>query len=112
MTQSKGRLFIYGINETVSNSELESKFGECGLVTDSYNTGKGYAFVTFNRMDEEEAAINGMDNQVIDEKGLKVSIAKAKVNIPSASTKPPASSKPSLPPRLCYLRSPTMVVNQ
>ena len=57
MTQSKGRLFIYGVNETVSNSELESKFEECGPVTDSYNTGKGYAFVTFADPNDADLAM-------------------------------------------------------
>ena len=35
------KLFVYGINESVSNSELQSEFEKFGTVTDTYNTGKG-----------------------------------------------------------------------
>ena len=92
--KGKCKLFIFGINPRMKEHELKSLFSTFGLVTNVHNSLKGYAFVTFNRMDEGEAAINGMDNQVIDGKRLKVSIAKAKVDIPAALTKPPASSKP------------------
>ena len=92
--KGKCKLFIFGINPRMKEHELKSLFSTFGLVTNVHNSLKGYAFVTFNRMDEGEAAINGMDNQVIDGRRLKVSIAKAKVDIPAALTKPPASSKP------------------
>ena len=72
MTQSKGRLFIYGINETVSNSELESKFGEYGPVTDSYNTGKGYAFVTFADPNDGDLAMQMFHGEVIFGQRVKV----------------------------------------
>ena len=46
MAKNSCRLFIYGIDENVSNSDLKAKFGEHGWITDTYNTGKGYGFVT------------------------------------------------------------------
>ena len=71
------QLFVYGVNENISNSELSEAFskwvflcsnGVCqgwfhcvtewyfryGTVVDTYNTGKGYAFVTFDN--KEDAA--------------------------------------------------------
>ena len=76
MTQSKGRLFIYGINETISNSELESKFGEYGPVTDSYNTGKGYAFVTFADPNDADLAMQMFHGEIIFDQRVKVDWAK------------------------------------
>ena len=43
------RLFVYGVSEDVQRQELEDEFGQCGRVTDAYNTGKGYAFITYSR---------------------------------------------------------------
>jgi len=47
------KLFVYGVNEGTSNSELQEQFEKFGTVTDTYNTGKGYAFVTY---DNKESA--------------------------------------------------------
>ena len=35
------KLFVYGVNEGTSNSELQEQFEKFGTVTDTYNTGKG-----------------------------------------------------------------------
>ena len=35
------KLFVYGVNESTSNSELQAEFEKFGAVTDTYNTGKG-----------------------------------------------------------------------
>ena len=35
------KLFVYGVNESTSNEELQAEFGKFGTVTDTYNTGKG-----------------------------------------------------------------------
>ena len=48
------KLFVHGVNE---NCPLEKEFGKCGEVTDVYNNGKGYAFVT---MKDENAAQEGI----------------------------------------------------
>ena len=76
MTESNGRLFIYGINETISNSELESKFGEYGPVTDSYNTGKGYAFVTFADPNDADLAMQMFHGEILFDQRVKVDWAK------------------------------------
>ena len=42
------QLFVYGVNESTSNSELQEAFSKYGNVVDTYNTGKGFAFVTYD----------------------------------------------------------------
>ena len=46
------KLFVYGVSENIQRDELETEFGSCRQVTDAYNTGKGYAFITFSSPDE------------------------------------------------------------
>ena len=46
------KLFVYGVNESTSNHELQEEFEKFGTVTDTYNTGKGYAFVTFDNKED------------------------------------------------------------
>ena len=57
MSQDK-KLFVHGVDEDCPRKVLESEFGRCGEVTNVYNTGKGYAFVT---MKEESAAQVGVN---------------------------------------------------
>ena len=40
------------MNENTSNSELQEAFSKYGNVVDTYNTGKGYAFVTFDNKED------------------------------------------------------------
>lgn len=47
------KLFVYGISQHISNSELQEEFEKFGTVNDTYNTGKGYAFVTYDSPEEE-----------------------------------------------------------
>jgi len=46
------KLFVYGISQHISNDELIEEFGKFGSVNDTYNTGKGYAFVTYDNSDD------------------------------------------------------------
>ena len=75
MAKNKCRLFIYGIDENVSNSELKAKFGEHGWITDIYNTGKGYAFVTFHHQSSADRAINDFHGTNLFGKRIKVELA-------------------------------------
>ena len=54
MSQDK-KLFVYGVDANCPREVLEKEFGRCGRVTDIYNTGKGYAFITMN--DENAAKV-------------------------------------------------------
>ena len=57
MAEEGCRLFVYGVGENTSKEEISQEFERCGSVTDSYNTGKGYAFVTFAAPDEAKNAM-------------------------------------------------------
>merc|ERR1712013_151589 len=47
-----------------------------GAVTDVYNTGKGYAFVTLNSKEEAQAATREMDGATINGQQIKVNEAR------------------------------------
>lgn len=71
------KLFVYGVNENCPREVLENEFGRCGEVTDVYNTGKGYAFVTMIDENAAQAAIRDLNGVSIDGgKPIKVDIAK------------------------------------
>ena len=77
-TEEGCKLFVYGIQENISNSELQGEFGKFGNVTDTYNTGKGYAFVTF---DSKESAANcklQLNGQTLFGQQIKVNEARPK----------------------------------
>ena len=38
----------------MANGDLQAEFEKFGTVTDVYNTGKGFAFVTFDRKEDAE----------------------------------------------------------
>ena len=57
------KLFVYGVNEGTSNSELQAEFERFGTVTDTYNTGKGYAFVTFENKDDASEATDKLNGK-------------------------------------------------
>ena len=59
------KLFVYGVNENTSNSELSDAFSKYGTVVDTYNTGKGYAFVTFDNKDDAQTATDQLNGQEI-----------------------------------------------
>lgn len=44
------------------------------MVSDVYNTGKGYAFVTFDRKEDADTAMDAMDGQTILGQQIKVNI--------------------------------------
>ena len=59
------KLFVYGVNENTSNSELSDAFSKYGTVVDTYNTGKGYAFVTFDNKEDAQTATDQLNGQEI-----------------------------------------------
>ena len=54
------KLFVYGVDQNLSNNDIQAEFEKFGMVTDVYNTGKGYAFVTFERDEDSKTAIQVM----------------------------------------------------
>ena len=55
------KLFVHNVSEETSQDDLRSAFESNGTVTDAYNTGKGFAFITYSSPDEAQAAIKAMN---------------------------------------------------
>jgi len=72
------KLFVYGINESCSNSEIQEAFEKFGQVTDTYNTGKGYAFVTYANKEDAATATDQLNGQEILGQQVKVNVARPK----------------------------------
>ena len=54
MAEQGSKLFVYGVDQNMANGDLQAEFEKFGTVTDVYNTGKGFAFVTFDRKEDAE----------------------------------------------------------
>merc|ERR1712183_975359 len=72
------KLFVYGVSEGTSNSELQEAFEAYGTVTDTYNTGKGYAFVTYDNKESASEATERLNGQEVLGQILKVNVARPK----------------------------------
>merc|ERR1711862_212830 len=70
--------FVYGVNENTSNSELSDAFSKYGTVVDTYNTGKGYAFVTFDNKEDAQTATDQLNGQEVMGQQVKVNVARPK----------------------------------
>ena len=55
------KLFVHNVSEETSQDDLRSAFESHGTVTDAYNPGKGFAFITYSSPDEAQAAIKAMN---------------------------------------------------
>ena len=53
---------------------FKGEFEKCGRVVDVYNTGKGFAFVTFDRKEDAAAAIQELDGANVCGQSIKVCI--------------------------------------
>ena len=53
---------------------FQGEFEKCGRVVDVYNTGKGFAFVTFDRKEDAAAAIQELDGANVCGQSIKVCI--------------------------------------
>merc|ERR1711936_1076968 len=76
MAEQGCKLFVYGIDQGMQNSELQSEFDKFGQVVDVYNTGKGFAFVTFDQKEDASNAMREMDGATVNGQQIKVNEAK------------------------------------
>jgi len=72
------KLFVHGVTQETNNADLQAAFEAHGTVTDAYNPGKGFAFVTFSKPAEATAAMEAFDNQEVCGCFVNVSVAKPK----------------------------------
>ena len=78
MADNECKLFIYGVDPSCKEQELQDQFEKFGPVTDTHNTGKGYAFLTFADKSSAQTAIQEMDGAIVNGKNIQVHKFKAK----------------------------------
>merc|ERR1712127_282048 len=70
------KLFAYGVDQNMDNGEIQGHFEKFGQVVDVYNTGKGFAFVTFDRKEDAEGATRELDGSTLNGQQIKVNEAR------------------------------------
>jgi polyadenylate-binding protein len=69
------RLFVNNVGEDTSEDDLKAAFSAHGNVTNTYNPGKGFAFVNFATKAEAYAAIEALNGKDVNGKEVQCSIA-------------------------------------
>ncbi|KAJ7039238.1 hypothetical protein C8F04DRAFT_322477 [Mycena alexandri] len=79
------KVYVGNLSWNTNDDSLKNAFSEFGNVVDSIvmkdrETGRsrGFGFVTFNSPQEAEAAINGLNEQDLDGRRVKVNLANAR----------------------------------
>ena len=79
----QNRLYVGNLSYNASREELEDAFGQYGTVTDVHivmdrETGRsrGFAFIEMGSEQEAQAAIDGLDGEMVDGRALKVNLAR------------------------------------
>ena len=72
------KLFVYGVRSSCPRDMLEREFSKSGHVSDIFNTGKGYAFVTMADERDAQNAVDDLNGQTIDGQEVKVEISHGK----------------------------------
>ena len=80
------KLFVHGVKQETDADELKTAFEKFGNVTDSFNPGKGFAFVTFSTPEEATAAAEGLNGKEVCGNSVSVNVSKPKVK-PEAEKK-------------------------
>ena len=75
------RVFINNVSEDTSQEDLKKAFEEHGSVTDTYNPGKGFAFVNFSTESEANKAVEAMNGKEVCGKEIECNIARFKKKI-------------------------------
>jgi len=75
------RLFVSNVDENTSKDDLKAAFEPHGTVTDVYNPGKGFAFVTLSTKDEAEKAIEALNGKEVCGKEIGCNVARFKKKV-------------------------------
>ena len=70
------KLFVHNISKDTSQEDLRGAFEKHGTVTDAYNPGKGYAFVTFSSPAKALAALKAMSGTKVLGRVINCSLAR------------------------------------
>jgi len=81
------KLFVHGVKQEIDEDDIKSEFEVFGKVVDSFNPGKGFAFVTFSLPEEASAAAEGLDGKEVFGSNISVNVSKPKVKAPAEESK-------------------------
>ena len=74
------KIFIGNCGEDVTQDDIQEAAEQHGEITDFYNPGKGFAFLTFSAPEEALACIAAMDGTEVAGQVVRMNIAKPKGN--------------------------------
>ena len=60
MAEKGGKLFVYGVVKDLPSGDIRAEFEKFGAVKDVQNSGKGFAFVSFEKGEACSEAYEGM----------------------------------------------------
>ncbi len=76
------KLFVGGLSWNTTNESLANAFNqygettECKVITDKFTgKSKGFGFVTFSNESDATASLEGLNNQMLDGRTIKVDFA-------------------------------------
>jgi len=72
------KIFVYGVRASCPRDLIKTEFSKSGRVTDVFNTGKGYAFVTMEDERDAKMAVEDLNGSSIDGQEVKVEISHGK----------------------------------
>jgi len=81
------KLFVHGVSQDIDEDDIKAKFETFGNVIDSFNPGKGFAFVTFSLAEEAAAAAEGLNGKEAFGNIINVNVSKPKVKSPAVEKK-------------------------
>eukprot|EP00092_Neocalanus_flemingeri_P020733 GFUD01022468.1.p1 GENE.GFUD01022468.1~~GFUD01022468.1.p1 ORF type:complete len:727 (-),score=304.86 GFUD01022468.1:132-2312(-) len=70
------KLFVHNVSEDTAQEDLWSAFAEHGTVTDAYNPGRGFAFVTFGSAEDAQKAMAALEGQEVCGREIQCNVAK------------------------------------
>merc|ERR1711910_9730 len=70
------KLFVHNVTEDTAQDDLWNAFAEHGTVTDAYNPGRGFAFVTFATAEDAQKAMNALEGQEVCGREIQCNVAK------------------------------------
>jgi len=70
------KLFVHNVSEETSQEDIWNAFAEHGTVTDAYNPGRGFAFVTFGSAEDAKKAMDALEGQEVCGREIQCNVAK------------------------------------
>merc|ERR1712107_181164 len=78
MGEDGRKIFIHNVSEESQYEDFQEAVEKFGEVTDFFNPGRGFAFVTFSTNEEAQACIAAMDNTEVAGRTIQMNIARPK----------------------------------